>query len=587
MGYRRAQIAHSLLFHFAGYGPSPLSSRRISSGTSRRGVEEDSYEANNSILDHGANQFADSSDDYSRDRGRPSSSRISLGDRSPGHNVGRASGARSDFDISRSRYGAAANDSYDDAGLDDYGAGEAPSFNMDDVQSHSDDDQVDENDAYRYRGGLTVNSDDEDAAEAIEAEASLVEQALEDTGAGRVERKAAKPNKKEKQTSDKKSKKKKNGLHVDDFVAARQRGISVDIQDKEVHEIFSPSGRDRIGMEFDGNVRRSTRQRYTPLEWWRGERAVYVPPARGGGPSRRRRVRDSADGEDGDEADEQDPDDTIDADAFEDAPIKSYAAPVLQEVIRIRRDPGEGTFSGMRIGKASVKKQGGPKAVVRRVKRRGGDDEEDDVIEYEPDPTQPTRQPEDGWDAETEPHGTVWDVETEQEVERRIACPISQVRPKTAINSPFAFEKVFGVDAYMAAGILEIPIGGSKPTKPTKDNNYTFVVMEGAVDVRVHRTMFRVGPMGMFMVPKGNTYSIENCCQRKARIFFAQARQSQVQAPVPSAAADTTTTGDDSTMTILQPGPNINARGDGSGSSSADEKKRGGVGGKRGGKAKR
>lgn len=100
----------------------------------------------------------------------------------------------------------------------------------------------------------------------------------------------------------------------------------------------------------------------------------------------------------------------------------------------------------------------------------------------------------------------------------------------------------------MAAGILEIPVGGSKPTKPTKDNNYvsvpsilqarlclaltlaiflcqTFVVLEGAVDVRVHRTMFRMSPGGMFMVPKGNTYSIENCCQRRARIFFAQARQ--------------------------------------------------------------
>lgn len=56
-----------------------------------------------------------------------------------------------------------------------------------------------------------------------------------------------------------------------------------------------------------------------------------------------------------------------------------------------------------------------------------------------------------------------------------IACPISQVRPKSATNSPFAFEKVFGVDEYMAAGILEIPVGGSKPTKPTKDNNYVSV----------------------------------------------------------------------------------------------------------------
>ena len=58
-----------------------------------------------------------------------------------------------------------------------------------------------------------------------------------------------------------------------------------------------------------------------------------------------------------------------------------------------------------------------------------------------------------------------------------IVCTSSQVRPRTAFNNSFAFEKVFGVDEFMAAGVLDIPVGGSKPTKPTKDNNYVRVCL--------------------------------------------------------------------------------------------------------------
>lgn len=52
----------------------------------------------------------------------------------------------------------------------------------------------------------------------------------------------------------------------------------------------------------------------------------------------------------------------------------------------------------------------------------------------------------------------------------------------------------------------------------------TFVVLEGAVQVMVHRTRFVIAPGGMFLVPKGNTYYIKNVSHREARIFFAQAR---------------------------------------------------------------
>jgi hypothetical protein len=36
----------------------------------------------------------------------------------------------------------------------------------------------------------------------------------------------------------------------------------------------------------------------------------------------------------------------------------------------------------------------------------------------------------------------------------------------------FKFQKVFGDASFVAAGMLEIPVGGEKPSKPTKDNTY-------------------------------------------------------------------------------------------------------------------
>jgi hypothetical protein len=71
----------------------------------------------------------------------------------------------------------------------------------------------------------------------------------------------------------------------------------------------------------------------------------------------------------------------------------------------------------------------------------------------------------------------------------------------------------------------------------------------------VHRTNFHLAPGGIFLVPKGarkpslepsaamltqsartgNTYSLENICQRPCRIFFSQARNTAALAPAAEA----------------------------------------------------
>ena len=46
---------------------------------------------------------------------------------------------------------------------------------------------------------------------------------------------------------------------------------------------------------------------------------------------------------------------------------------------------------------------------------------------------------------------------------------------------------------------------------------------------KVHETSYILCTGGSILVPRGNTYFIENICERDARIFFAQARRVDVE----------------------------------------------------------
>ena len=233
-------------------------------------------------------------------------------------------------------------------------------------------------------------------------------------------------------------------------------------------------------LENPEGLRRGKRHRIAPLDWWRGERALYGKP------------------------------DEPTGDA-----LTGVVAPVLKQVIRVPRAPGEGTFSGMRRFRAKpagYAQPGRPPGSRNYVPRLSPVEEDEDDEEAA------------AWEADTDPYGRVMDADTNTEVTMRIACTAAGIRPRPAFNQAFSYEKIFGISDFMAAGVLVIPEGGEKPAKPSKDNNYTFVVLRGVVQVMVHRTRFVIAAGGMFLVPKGNTYHIRNVSQREVRLFFAQAR---------------------------------------------------------------
>ncbi|RXW20277.1 hypothetical protein EST38_g5573 [Candolleomyces aberdarensis] len=130
-----------------------------------------------------------------------------------------------------------------------------------------------------------------------------------------------------------------------------------------------------------------------------------------------------------------------------------------------------------------------------------------------------------GWDDDTPSDAKVIDYLNGQEVKRRIAWTVKMIDPQPVANGLWSFHSIFADGDFMAAGHLVIPPNGRKSTKATKDNSYIFHVIEGAVKMKVHNSSLVLAPGGMFMVPRGNTYSIENISQRDAKLFFTQARK--------------------------------------------------------------
>ncbi|KAF8275119.1 Mif2/CENP-C like-domain-containing protein [Lactarius quietus] len=212
-----------------------------------------------------------------------------------------------------------------------------------------------------------------------------------------------------------------------------------------------------------------------------------------------------------------------------------------EKVVYGKRDPGKRTYVPtikeiVRIPKEPSK----PLGAAHRKRRHTTPRSKSEVVVA-------TDNPEEGWDDKTQTNGVVIDWFTGSEVSRRLAFPGRLVGHRPAANNDFFFTKVFGDGEYIAAGQLKIPPHKHKPSKMTKDNTYVFYVIEGAVTFKVHESSYVLCSGGMILVPRGNTYYIQNIAERDAKLFFAQARRvsADEEAPpevLPAMDAETTAT---------------------------------------------
>lgn len=179
----------------------------------------------------------------------------------------------------------------------------------------------------------------------------------------------------------------------------------------------------------DGNgLRRGTRTRYAPLDWWRCEKVVYGRRESG-----------------------------------------LCLVPTIKEIHRLPKE------EVVPLGKN------------KRTRRYRGKSKTQSVEPME-DPS--LYNPEEGWDDDTIEEGVVLDYERDEEVQKRenhvssqcthvysdtitgVAFTAKMLKLKPAANNDFLFQKIFGDGNFIAAGQLIVPPKKQKPTKGTKDNTF-------------------------------------------------------------------------------------------------------------------
>ncbi|KAK6996711.1 Mif2/CENP-C like-domain-containing protein [Favolaschia claudopus] len=221
-------------------------------------------------------------------------------------------------------------------------------------------------------------------------------------------------------------------------------------------------------VQVPQRLRRSPRVPYAPLEWWRNEKVEY------GG---------------------RDPNG------------EKILVPRIRAIIRIPKVPIV------------------PRKRSRR--QRAADDKlEENMVRKKKIVLLPNN-PEAGWDDDTQTTATVKVVSPEPDVQsKRIAFTARMYDPQFPVGSSgWSFSRVFVDSGFVAAGQIVIERHARKPVKSVKQNTSIFLVIEGAVNVKIHETSFIVTSGSSFMVPRGNRYFIENIADRPSKLFFTQARQ--------------------------------------------------------------
>ncbi|KUJ08599.1 uncharacterized protein LY89DRAFT_659049 [Mollisia scopiformis] len=192
-----------------------------------------------------------------------------------------------------------------------------------------------------------------------------------------------------------------------------------------------------------------------------------------------------------------------DEDEMDDA-FGNYMLPRIKEVVRAEEiEPPKKRARG---------KSKAPKSKRATVEPESEDDDEVEPWEMEPGRIFGAVR---AWDPE-DPTGA--EVE---ELEEEVALSSEAIQTRDIAGASFKFAKTLSYP-FFGAGMVDLPPGGQKKPKNSRRMQMAFFVFYGRVKVIINDTEFRIGKGGMFQVPRGNFYSLENDYDKPARIFFSQ-----------------------------------------------------------------
>ena len=156
-----------------------------------------------------------------------------------------------------------------------------------------------------------------------------------------------------------------------------------------------------------------------------------------------------------------------------------------------------------------------PKQRGRKAKRDVFEDEDDEAEPWEQEPGRIYGAVK-AWDSGKE--ASALDV---PEREDEIALSGPAIITRAIPGSDVQFAKTLTLP-FFGSGMVDLPPGAVKKPKNSRKMQMVFFVFKGRVKVSVNGTEFRTGEGGVWQVPRGNFYSIENDYEKPARVFFSQ-----------------------------------------------------------------
>ncbi|KFA54876.1 hypothetical protein S40293_09097 [Stachybotrys chartarum IBT 40293] len=228
---------------------------------------------------------------------------------------------------------------------------------------------------------------------------------------------------------------------------------------------------------------RSGRHSYRPVHYWRGEEVVREDEAQ--------------------------------HDLFHRG--NDFLLPSIKEIVRVAP---EERAAAKRASRPGGKARGRPKSQSKQQRLRLADYEQDEEPEaWELNPGTVAGEVV-LWEPEHEMHPPA-DDEPVQITEEQIALSADAVQTTDIRDATFRFAKTLTMP-FMGAGVVDLPPGAEKRPKNSRKMHMVFFVHYGKVLVSVNETQFRISAGGMWFVPRGNYYSINNDYDSPCRIFFSQ-----------------------------------------------------------------
>ncbi|KAF9908363.1 hypothetical protein EC991_009915 [Linnemannia zychae] len=275
--------------------------------------------------------------------------------------------------------------------------------------------------------------------------------------------------------------------------------------------------------EEDAGVRRSSRTKVAPLEYWKNEKLV-----------------------------------------FEKAVDEGVAGQVIKAVLRAQ--PEEGETVRVKKTRGGKKRKFTPRSEIhapparrQRTGRGVGEklstqrSEAEDFVDDSMDEeqvelaTKGVRE-EFRQSAETLVYGS------DEVVKRVVAESQSSIQFRNVQSGEYQFHRGLEDADTVVSGTMKIKPDGRKPVNSGSNTSMVFYVIKGLVQVHVHETQFVLSAGGRFLVPRGNTYSIVNLSTKDSTLFFVQTKPPRADTAEISSSSGTTstTTGNGNTQSTTE-----------------------------------